>query len=435
VLVPLVCCCRPNTYSHTHPAALLITIGPSNTPSTALLSCRTDNAVKNRWHSTLKRQAEKEQAEEREKQRLAAMLIASNPALAAQLHLPSSAVAAAAAAAAAGQQQAPAAAAALTAQHSLPMGAAGALSGGELAALQQQRPLQQQQQQIPLQQQQQQQQQPQLLVHPTAAQQQQQQQGQVTREWQDERERQLVAALYAKGHTAMAVQLHNQLQANQHLPPEQRVGLLIALLNAGGYSELAALLQDQAARQRQQQQQSVAAGTAPVRSGSQHLDVSMQQAGAAAGGPSSSGLSQHQQQQQQGLMPNLMLTSAGFPAASLQQQQQQQQLQFLKQEDDPQHRSRAGGASSSSRGSLQQQQPRQLDPSDSPTQVRHTESPVQLFWVCISCTAAAASISAWRETARVFCWGVLFARLIQLCDSNARLSKTSHQLCHKQRVP
>jgi len=65
----------------------------------------------------------------------------------------------------------------------------------------------------------------------------------LTSEWQDERERQLVAALYAKGHTAMAVQLHNQLAANQHLPPEQRMQLLMALLNAGGYGELAALLQ------------------------------------------------------------------------------------------------------------------------------------------------------------------------------------------------
>jgi hypothetical protein len=51
----------------------------------------------------------------------------------------------------------------------------------------------------------------------------------------------------------MAVQLHNQLQANQHLPAEQRLQLLIALLNAGGYADLASLLQQQVTRHQQRQ--------------------------------------------------------------------------------------------------------------------------------------------------------------------------------------
>jgi hypothetical protein len=185
----------------------------------------------------------------------------------------------------------------------------------------------------------------------------------------------------------MAVQLHNQLQANQHNPPEQRVQLLITLLNAGGYGELAALLQEQAARQRQQQlqrQQAAAAAAAatPTVSDSGQLDVFLRQAPAAGGGaaaPTSSGHSQGQQHSQ-GMQPSFMLTSSGFPAATLQQQQQLS----IKQEQPGTSSGRAGGGSSSMQHGPASsvdayvdrgwQQPRQPEPSDSPTQVWLTDT-------------------------------------------------------------
>lgn len=81
----------------------------------------------------------------------------------------------------------------------------------------------------------------------------------VTREKQEERERQLIAALYAKGHYALALQLqqqfalqHQQQGASQQpLLPHERDQQLVAALLAAGYPSLASQLNQQLEQQRQ----------------------------------------------------------------------------------------------------------------------------------------------------------------------------------------